>query len=229
MSKPCKVEGCERKREAKEWCLMHYKRWKRHGDPAVARKPQPPCSIPDCERPHLARGWCKQHYYRWYYTGDPLTPKRPTGRPATPCRVPGCEGARNGGGYCNKHGKRMKTWGDPSTLGYGTVTSQTPTYVYVIVNEQLGATKVGIGVESRLRKWNQRGWITCRIHLTDRDSAQRIERAVLDQWQAIRLPTPFTSAEVADGFTEVVASTVVAPAIASQTINRMTQQEGNPQ
>ena len=27
----CSVEGCDRKRQTKEYCLLHYKRWKRNG------------------------------------------------------------------------------------------------------------------------------------------------------------------------------------------------------
>lgn len=33
-TRKCSIEDCGRKREtAKGWCLLHYKRWKRHGDP----------------------------------------------------------------------------------------------------------------------------------------------------------------------------------------------------
>jgi hypothetical protein len=32
----CKVKGCTRKHYAKELCLMHYQRWKRHGDVGVS-------------------------------------------------------------------------------------------------------------------------------------------------------------------------------------------------
>lgn len=35
MSAPCSADYCERKHYAKGWCLMHYTRWKRHGDPYV--------------------------------------------------------------------------------------------------------------------------------------------------------------------------------------------------
>lgn len=33
---PCCIEGCTRRRETSHgYCLLHYKRWKRHGDPSV--------------------------------------------------------------------------------------------------------------------------------------------------------------------------------------------------
>ena len=226
---PCAIEGCDRPSNSqKGYCLKHYKRWKRHGDASVTRttRQEIGCKVDGCQSPHAARGWCKQHYYRWYYTGDPLTPIAPSnGKIPEPCKVPGCGGKRNGGGYCNKHGKRVKAWGDPDYLGYGQVTSQTPTYVYLITNESLGATKVGIGVDSRLRTWQKRGWQVRLKHLTDRETAQRIERAVLDEWATFNLPTPFTRQHVGDGFTEVVASTVVAPAIGFQLITALTREE----
>lgn len=32
----CSVEDCDRKATVRTFCLMHYKRWKRHGDPTTA-------------------------------------------------------------------------------------------------------------------------------------------------------------------------------------------------
>lgn len=31
MSKHCSVEGCERSRRKRDWCNMHYQRWRKHG------------------------------------------------------------------------------------------------------------------------------------------------------------------------------------------------------
>lgn len=69
----CSVEDCERGIIARGWCEMHYRRWKKHGDPTFERqKEKLICSIDGCEKPFLARGWCRNHYYRWYKHGDPM-------------------------------------------------------------------------------------------------------------------------------------------------------------
>lgn len=33
MNQRCAIAGCSRKHNARGWCLLHYKRWKRTGDP----------------------------------------------------------------------------------------------------------------------------------------------------------------------------------------------------
>lgn len=70
----CRVDGCARLPVARGWCLMHYKRWWKHGDPSVVRweRRADICIIEDCGRPHEARGWCNKHYLRWWHSGDPL-------------------------------------------------------------------------------------------------------------------------------------------------------------
>lgn len=35
----CNVAGCDRASTARQMCLMHYKRWRRWGDPTIVRKP----------------------------------------------------------------------------------------------------------------------------------------------------------------------------------------------
>lgn len=69
----CSVEGCERTREKREWCSMHYKRWRLHGDPEGGRAYDRNgcCSVDECEDPVLAREWCSMHYSRWRKHGDP--------------------------------------------------------------------------------------------------------------------------------------------------------------
>lgn len=34
----CTMEGCDREASSRGWCLPHWKRWRRHGDPAAGRK-----------------------------------------------------------------------------------------------------------------------------------------------------------------------------------------------
>ncbi len=34
----CKIEGCENKVKTRGWCVKHYTRWRRHGDPNIVLK-----------------------------------------------------------------------------------------------------------------------------------------------------------------------------------------------
>jgi len=34
----CSVEGCEVLHFARGWCMMHYYRWKRNGDPGITKR-----------------------------------------------------------------------------------------------------------------------------------------------------------------------------------------------
>lgn len=33
----CSIEGCEKTSDARGWCKMHWKRWKRWGDPSIVK------------------------------------------------------------------------------------------------------------------------------------------------------------------------------------------------
>lgn len=59
------------------WCLMHYKRWKRHGSLEKAQpirliKAQQTCTIEDCDKPARTKTaeFCAMHYHRQYRHGD---------------------------------------------------------------------------------------------------------------------------------------------------------------
>lgn len=60
----CAVGSCGRAAERRGWCVMHYKRWRRHGDP-LWEPPRRGCSVPGCSGRHEARGLCNVHYERW--------------------------------------------------------------------------------------------------------------------------------------------------------------------
>lgn len=78
----CAVDDCDRPSTARGWCLMHYKRWRNHGDPTVARpgvRPTPAknlCAVDECPATARTRGWCVTHYTRWRRHGHPLTVHR---------------------------------------------------------------------------------------------------------------------------------------------------------
>lgn len=69
----CSIEDCERDYLARGWCDMHYRRWRRHGDPTYMPFRRPDiCIIDDCTRPgDGSRGWCQGHYWRWMEYGTP--------------------------------------------------------------------------------------------------------------------------------------------------------------
>ena len=81
----CSVEGCERevKVKSKGWCMLHYKRWHRHGDPRMIQRPQkapsPTCSVNGCSKPYLAKGLCTNHYALNRRNGEPVRHKVFTG------------------------------------------------------------------------------------------------------------------------------------------------------
>lgn len=71
----CSIDGCPKGGKLKRgWCVGHYTRWHRYGDPlgVAPAKPARVCVIEDCGRQHSARGWCDMHYLRWRLYGDPL-------------------------------------------------------------------------------------------------------------------------------------------------------------
>lgn len=66
--KVCSIEDCNRKFYCRDLCVVHYKRWLRHGDPL--KGPKVRCEVKDCSSPHYIRGWCIKHYNRWKEHGD---------------------------------------------------------------------------------------------------------------------------------------------------------------
>jgi hypothetical protein len=118
----CSIARCPEPHEAHGWCVTHYRRWQKTGDPqadvpvkrhvAAGTK----CVIPDCTGEFYAREWCSTHYERWRATGDPLGSKPRRGRAGiyppgskSPHEWISCKGCgkdvlvRMGGqGYCSK-------------------------------------------------------------------------------------------------------------------------------
>lgn len=73
----CLIEGCEKKVRSRGYCVGHYARLLRNGDPNVVlsmrNKPKDLiCSIEGCNAKERAKGYCWKHHQRWYRHGDPL-------------------------------------------------------------------------------------------------------------------------------------------------------------
>ncbi len=75
----CSVTDCHHPARSRGFCVMHYKRWQQHGDPAVVlvvRQPGQRCSVSGCSAWVDSHGLCSTHYYRWRTHGDPLVVAR---------------------------------------------------------------------------------------------------------------------------------------------------------
>ena len=74
----CSVEDCDREVAARLLCGMHWKRWKKTGNPLGIKPGRPSraeigCKFEGCDNPHNAKGYCYTHYFRWKNHGDPST------------------------------------------------------------------------------------------------------------------------------------------------------------
>lgn len=81
--KGCAVAGCTRLHVARGMCGLHWRRWRKHGDPLVTLVERRSigvdlpavCSVESCGEARSARGLCKRHYERLRLHGDPLASK----------------------------------------------------------------------------------------------------------------------------------------------------------
>ncbi len=73
----CRFHGCAGLSYAQGYCVLHYKRWERHGDPSVCLIIRD-CKVEGCGERHEARGYCKLHYRRLAVHGS--TDEPPTRR-----------------------------------------------------------------------------------------------------------------------------------------------------
>lgn len=71
----CSVPKCNRGQHARQYCNMHYRRWKSTGEVgglAPLRNPAPDeCVVSGCGKTPTAHGWCRTHYQRVIRHGDP--------------------------------------------------------------------------------------------------------------------------------------------------------------
>lgn len=133
-NRKCSVDGCESRGEIRKGlCNMHYRRWRRHGDPEGGGPPQdrtafsPPvcgastCKVHGCESSVRALGFCSAHHGRFKKYGDPLGggafrgPVKEQG--CHLCNVNDCERAATTRGLCSAHYQRWRRDGSPTTAG----------------------------------------------------------------------------------------------------------------
>lgn len=61
VAKICSVEGCGRKHQAKQYCVSHYQRFLRTGNPLPQLKHPATCTLAGCSRKYESRGLCGSH------------------------------------------------------------------------------------------------------------------------------------------------------------------------
>ena len=161
----CSVDECGRSVHARGWCLLHYERWRRSGDPVtpgrILREPGAVCSVDDCDGPagkgipHTARGLCQKHYTRWLRHGDPLTALRDRPGRGAVCSVPGCDGPYRARGYCKNHYQRWLRHGDPLAV---LVRTPRPKRVCSLNGCNVPARSRGL-CDNHYQRWLKRGRI----------------------------------------------------------------------
>jgi hypothetical protein len=94
----CSVDGCERPYVANDYCHMHWRTWRKYGDPLVRHravavpKTAEICSIEGCDRKIGSGGLCAGHYRRV--------------RDGRPVDAPMRKMAAKGSGYITEKGYR---------------------------------------------------------------------------------------------------------------------------
>jgi len=83
----CGVNNCDNQKFAKGYCVKHYQKFKKYGDPLAGRGSgrliqHESCTVitqdnRQCLKPHIAKGMCSMHYKRVELYGDPFA--RPKG------------------------------------------------------------------------------------------------------------------------------------------------------
>lgn len=119
--KTCTVDKCDGLHKAYGYCSVHYRRFKRNGNPhreqpAPRREKEPrtfvnkgrTCSMFGCEKAAHTRGMCQKHYGQEYYHEKSEGERK---RQRTGCKEKGCQNKHHATGLCRHHyeAKRNQT------------------------------------------------------------------------------------------------------------------------
>ena len=113
-TRTCDAEGCDRPCWRRDWCVMHYQRWRRHGDvqahaPHRSERNQYPCEVEGCDRQSRRNGLCDAHSKR----SEPGAAVIRAYNPLPPiCVIGGCENPTVAQGWCKTHYRRWQNTGD---------------------------------------------------------------------------------------------------------------------
>lgn len=112
MTSTCSIEGCENEAKKKGYCIKHYQRIRRHGDPHFTKIMIgiEQCIVEGCDKKPVGNGLCRTHYQRKYVHGDENFLKHQPR--AAQCSMDGCGNKVHAKNYCKKHYNRWKTHGD---------------------------------------------------------------------------------------------------------------------
>lgn len=74
----CSFEGCQTKHYCKDFCRVHYDRWRKHGNPSIIKTPWADrviaeCDVEGCAQPVRSKSLCYAHYRKMLKYGDPTT------------------------------------------------------------------------------------------------------------------------------------------------------------
>ena len=125
----CSVKDCGSPVCARGWCMKHWIRWQRHGDPEYTSR-EPPgqftntmCRADDCDRIVKAFGLCGMHYARLRRHGSLELPlRRPPKRAGLVCSIPDCTDPVESRSWCNAHYIRWRNYGDPLAMRVSPIT-----------------------------------------------------------------------------------------------------------
>jgi hypothetical protein len=113
--KRCSVSRCPNKHYAKKYCLKHYQRFSKYGDPLklLRAEENQKCKVDKCYEKAKVHLLCNKHYQRQRKHGKlEIDNPRFTWYDSI-CSVKDCHKKHYCHGYCSSHYYRFNKYGDP--------------------------------------------------------------------------------------------------------------------